>query len=64
MVVANLVGQEGSGFESDTNEVFVVTRESEPLHFGPSPKSEIAGYILDQIGSLRLALYGAANAKS
>jgi phosphopantothenoylcysteine decarboxylase/phosphopantothenate--cysteine ligase len=64
MVVANLVGQEGSGFESDTNEVFLVTRDSEPLHFGPSLKSEIADHILDQIASLRLAIYRAANAHS
>lgn len=64
MVVANLVGQEGSGFESDTNEVFLVTRDAEPLHFGPLPKSEIADHILDQIAYLRLAIYRAANANS
>jgi phosphopantothenoylcysteine decarboxylase/phosphopantothenate--cysteine ligase len=42
MVVANLVGQEGSGFESDFNEVALITRSGDPVHVGPAPKREIA----------------------
>jgi phosphopantothenoylcysteine decarboxylase/phosphopantothenate--cysteine ligase len=55
MVVANLVGREGSGFDSDTNEVLLITRSDEPAHVGPAPKIEIANRILDQVPSLRLA---------
>jgi phosphopantothenoylcysteine decarboxylase/phosphopantothenate--cysteine ligase len=55
MVVANLVGQEGTGFESDFNEVTLITRSADPVHIGPAPKREIADRILDQIPVLRLA---------
>jgi phosphopantothenoylcysteine decarboxylase / phosphopantothenate---cysteine ligase len=55
MVVGNLVGQESSGFESDLNEVYLVTRSGEPLHVGPAPKREIAERILDKVLPLRLA---------
>lgn len=55
MVVGNLVGGENSGFESDLNEVYLVRRAGEPLHFGPAPKHEIAERILDQVLPLRLA---------
>jgi phosphopantothenoylcysteine decarboxylase/phosphopantothenate--cysteine ligase len=57
MVVANLVNRPDSGFESDTNEVMLVTRDSEPLQYGPAPKTEIAEKILDRIPLLRLAAY-------
>lgn len=56
MVVANLVGRESSGFESDSNEVYLVMRRGEPLHFGPAPKREIAERILDRVLPLRLAV--------
>ena len=56
MVVANLVGHEGTGFESDLNEVTMVTRGGETIHAGPAPKSEIAELILDQVLKLRLIL--------
>lgn len=55
MVVGNLVGQDNSGFESNSNEVYLVTRSGEPLHVGPAPKREIAERILDQVLPLRLA---------
>jgi phosphopantothenoylcysteine decarboxylase/phosphopantothenate--cysteine ligase len=57
MVVANLVGQSNSGFESDSNDVYLVTRSGEPLHVGPAPKREIAERILDQILPLRRAAH-------
>ncbi len=56
MVVANLVNQEGVGFESDRNEVEILTRAGQIVHAGPADKKEIAARILDQVATLRLAL--------
>lgn len=56
MVVANLVGREGSGFDADTNEVLFVTGPDEPVHVGPASKIEVAHRILDQVPSLQLAI--------
>jgi len=56
MVVANLVGRDGLGFESNDNEVEMVTRAGQIVHAGPASKTEIAGRILDQIATLRLSL--------
>jgi phosphopantothenoylcysteine decarboxylase/phosphopantothenate--cysteine ligase len=56
MVVANLVNQEGLGFESDRNEVEILTRAGRIVHAGPAGKNEIAIRILDQVATLRLAL--------
>ena len=60
MVVANLVGQEGTGFESDENEVILVPRTGENIPLRRSPKREIAERIFDQVLTLRLALHSAA----
>ncbi len=57
MIVANLVSQEGIGFESDENEVTIVTRTGETIHLEKAGKLEIAGRILDQIMKLRLAIH-------
>lgn len=54
MVVANLVNQEGTGFESDQNEVVLVMRSGEPLKLPKASKREIAGQILDHVHKLRL----------
>jgi phosphopantothenoylcysteine synthetase/decarboxylase len=59
MVVANLVGRASVGFESDFNEVTLITRSADPMHIGPAPKREIANGILDQIPALRLATHSA-----
>lgn len=59
MVVANLVNREGVGFESDYNEVTLITEQADPVHVGPAPKREIADRILDQIPILRLAAHSA-----
>ncbi|HEX4808452.1 MAG TPA: bifunctional phosphopantothenoylcysteine decarboxylase/phosphopantothenate--cysteine ligase CoaBC [Bryobacteraceae bacterium] len=56
MIVGNLVNQDGTGFESDRNEVFIVTRSGETTHVGPAEKLEVAGEILDQVALLRLSL--------
>jgi phosphopantothenoylcysteine decarboxylase / phosphopantothenate---cysteine ligase len=59
MVVANLVGQDGTGFESDDNEVVLVLRTGETISLARAPKREIAGRIFDQVLKLRLSLHAA-----
>ncbi len=56
MVVANLVNQDGLGFESDQNQVEIITRAGQIVHAGPASKKEIADRILDQVAMLRLSL--------
>ena len=56
MLVANLVNKDGLGFESDRNEVEIITRSGQTVHAGPADKSEIAERILDQVATLRLSL--------
>src|SRR6266481_6427208 len=57
MVVANLVNQEGTGFDADENEVVLVLRTGETVTVSRAPKREIAGRIFDQVQKLRLALH-------
>src|SRR5579883_233524 len=57
MIVANLVNQEGTGFEADQNEVVLVLRTGETIPLARAPKREIAERILDQVLKLRLALH-------
>jgi len=57
MVVANLVSQEGTGFESDENEVVLVLRTGETIPVKRAAKTEIAQRIFDEIMRLRLALH-------
>ena len=57
MVVANLVAQEGTGFESDDNEVLLVLRTGENVPVKKSPKPVIAHRIFDEMVKLRLALH-------
>jgi phosphopantothenoylcysteine decarboxylase/phosphopantothenate--cysteine ligase len=59
MVVGNLVSQQGIGFESDQNEVTLVTRAGETIPLAKASKREIAGQILDHVMKLRLALHAA-----
>jgi phosphopantothenoylcysteine decarboxylase/phosphopantothenate--cysteine ligase len=58
MLVGNLVNQEGAGFESDQNDVEIVTRSGRTVHAGPASKYEIAERILDEIAMLRLSIRG------
>lgn len=55
MVVANLVGQPGAGFESDANEVTLVLRTGENLAVPRAGKRVVADRILDQVVKLRRA---------
>jgi len=59
MIVANLVSQEGTGFESDSNEVTLVLRTGENIPLPRDTKRHIADLIFDQILKLRLALHAA-----
>ena len=52
MMVANDVGKEGRGFETDTNEVFLIDRKKKITHFPLDSKQEIARKILDSIHKL------------
>jgi phosphopantothenoylcysteine decarboxylase/phosphopantothenate--cysteine ligase len=56
MLIANLVSGSGLGFESDRNEVDILSRSGQTVHAGPADKSEIAERILDQVAMLRLNL--------
>jgi len=47
LVIANDVSRVGVGFESDTNEVFIVNKDGLVEHISLSPKPEIAKKILD-----------------
>ena len=57
MVVANLVSQQGIGFESDDNEVTLVLRTGETIPVERASKSIIAHRIFDEMMKLRLALH-------
>jgi len=57
MIVANLVSQEGVGFDSDENEVVLVMRTGEPIPVRRAAKRAIAGRIFDEVIKLLLALH-------
>lgn len=59
MVVANLVNQEATGFESDENEVVLVLSTGETIPLSRAPKRVIADRIFDQVLKLRLAIHAA-----
>jgi phosphopantothenoylcysteine decarboxylase / phosphopantothenate---cysteine ligase len=60
MVVANLVSQDGVGFDSDENEVVLLLRTGETIPLAKAAKTEIAGRILDEMTKLRLAIHSSA----
>jgi phosphopantothenoylcysteine decarboxylase / phosphopantothenate---cysteine ligase len=57
MIVANLVSQDGIGFDSEDNEVLLVKRTGESIPVERAPKREIARRIFDEMNRLRLALH-------
>ncbi len=59
MIVANLVNQSGTGFESDRNQVTLVKKTGETVEVPAALKRDIADRILDESLKLRLALYAA-----
>jgi len=48
-IVANDVGREGAGFQADTNEVFIVSRDKKVVHIPLAPKRDIAKKLLDLV---------------
>ena len=56
MIVANLVGRDDTGFESDQNEVTLALRTGEFVRLPRASKRELADEILDQALQLRRAL--------
>ena len=59
MVVGNLVNQPGTGFNADENAVTLVLATGATIDVGKASKREVAGRILDQIQTLRLARHRA-----
>ncbi len=57
MVVGNVVSRPGTGFESDENEVVLVTRTGETIPVERASKRAVAARIFDEALRLRLALY-------
>ena len=60
MIVGNLVSYadgDTTGFESDDNEVVLVTRSGETIPVNRAPKRAIARRIFDEVPNLRLALH-------
>lgn len=57
MIVANLVGNAATGFESDQNEVVLVLHTGETVQLERASKRDIAHRILDQVLKLRRASY-------
>ena len=49
LIVANDVGKESRGFGTDTNEVFLVDKNSKVMHIPLLPKQEVAKRILDKV---------------
>lgn len=60
MIVANLVNQSGTGFESDRNQVTLVKKTGESVEVPAALKRDIADRILDEALKLRLTPYAAA----
>lgn len=59
MIAGNLVGQEGTGFESDMNEVVLALATGAVIALPRATKREIADRIFDEALKLRLALHAA-----
>jgi len=59
MVVGNLVGRDGTGFDADDNEVTLVLSTGEVMPVERASKRAIADRILDEAMRLRLALHAA-----
>ena len=49
LIVVNDVGRKGSGFGTDTNEVFIIDEKKKTVHVQLAKKREVAGKILDVI---------------
>jgi phosphopantothenoylcysteine decarboxylase/phosphopantothenate--cysteine ligase len=53
-IVANDITRQGVGFDSDTNEVTIISRDRKaPIHVPLMPKLNVANIILDEVVRLR-----------
>ena len=50
-IVANKVGEAGTGFAADTNTVMLIGANDELVRLGPAPKDEIARQLINKIAS-------------
>ncbi|MEO7599490.1 MAG: phosphopantothenoylcysteine decarboxylase [Opitutus sp.] len=50
-IVANDVSQPGIGMNADDNSVLLIGANGKRLPFGPAPKTSVARFILDHVGS-------------
>jgi phosphopantothenoylcysteine decarboxylase/phosphopantothenate--cysteine ligase len=55
MVVANRVGEPGTGFDAEDNEALIVTAAGEATHFPRGSKHDLAVHIFDRIHQLQPA---------
>ncbi len=51
-IAANEVGVPGSGFVSETNRIVLLSRDGGREVLGPAAKSELAGRLIERVGSL------------
>jgi phosphopantothenoylcysteine decarboxylase/phosphopantothenate--cysteine ligase len=49
LIVVNDVGKKNTGFGTETNEVFIIDKDSRPIHVPLSHKREAASKILDVV---------------
>jgi phosphopantothenoylcysteine synthetase/decarboxylase len=54
-VVANRVGEPGTGFDAEDNEALIVTAAGEATHFPRGSKRDLAAHIFDRIHQLQPA---------
>lgn len=54
MIVANDVSRKDIGFESDYDEVFVIAKDTEPVHLERMTKKEVANSLLDMVITKRV----------
>jgi phosphopantothenoylcysteine synthetase/decarboxylase len=50
MIAANRVGQDNSGFESENNEILILTRDGEK-HLGKGSKQQLAGLLIEEVAA-------------
>jgi phosphopantothenoylcysteine decarboxylase / phosphopantothenate---cysteine ligase len=60
VVVVNDISRADIGFDSDQNEVLILTRDGGEQHIARTAKGEVADHVLDQVGRLREAAASAA----
>jgi phosphopantothenoylcysteine decarboxylase / phosphopantothenate---cysteine ligase len=53
LLVVNDVTEQGTGFDSDTNAVTILTRDGRQIHVGKRPKRDVADQILNQVVALK-----------